>query len=205
MSGSGKDNQTSESEKTKPNPNPDHTYSSPVPRIQQSIAAPKNHKDHTYAEDSDVSTEPYSSDQDGKINSTSTGVSADGHLVIASTDNLEISVEYPKSASLLEETGTGQNVSEMLLDASNAGIVQASPKNSVDQIQSVSPDETTDHEALLEATSTSNQSPDATNTTSMVDPDATHAGQVTLPDESDKHMSSPDTTSEQGCDTPDVT
>ena len=204
MSGSRKDNQTSKSEKTEPNPNPDHTYSSPVPRIQQSIAGPKKHKDHTYAEDSDVSTKPYISDQDGKSNSASTGASADGHLVIASTDNLEISVEYPKSASLLEETGTGQNASEMLLDASNAGIVQASPKNSVDQIHSVSPDETTDHEALLEATSTPNQSPDATNTTSMVDPDATRTGQVTLLDELDKHMSPPDATSEQGCDTPDV-
>ena len=93
----------------------------------------------------------------------------------------------------------------MLLDASNAGIVQASSKNSVDQTHSVSPDETTDHEALLEATSTSNQSPDATNTTSFVDPDTTHTGQVMLPDESDKHVSSLDATQEQGCDTPDVT
>ena len=74
----------------------------------------------------------------------------------------------------------------------------------MNQIQSVSPDETTDHEALLEATSTSNQSPDATNTTSMVDPDATRAGQVMLPDEPDKHMSSLDATPEQGFDTPDI-
>ena len=66
MAGSGKDTHISVSERTKPNPNPDHTYSSPAPRIQQDVAMPKNHKDHTYAEDSDVSTEPYSSDHDGK-------------------------------------------------------------------------------------------------------------------------------------------
>ena len=42
-----------------------------------------------------------------------------------------------------------QNASEMLLDASNAGIVRASLDKSV---HSLLPDETTDHEALLEAT-----------------------------------------------------
>ena len=46
-----------------------------------------------------------------------------GWLIVASTDKLEISVEFSKSASLLETTGMSQNVSEMLLDASNAGIV----------------------------------------------------------------------------------
>ena len=42
-----------------------------------------------------------------------------------------------------------QNASEMLLDASNAGIVRTSPDKSV---HLPLPDETTDHEALLEAT-----------------------------------------------------
>ena len=42
-----------------------------------------------------------------------------------------------------------QNASEMLPDASNAGIVRASPDKSVHSPLS---DETTDHEALLEAT-----------------------------------------------------
>ena len=201
MSGPGEDNHTSVSEKNEPNPNPDHTYSSPVPRIQQNRVAPKNHNDHTYAEDSDVSTEPYSSDQDGKINSVSTGVSMDRRLVVASTDKLEISVEL-ESTSLLEETGTCQNASEMLLDASNAGIIEASPKSSVNQFQSVSPDETTDHEALLEATNTSNQSPDAMYTTSMADPDATRAEQITLPDKPDKHMTPLNATPEQELVTP---
>ena len=62
---------------------------------------------------------------------------------------MEISVEYSSSTTLLEATGTSQNVSEMLLDASNAGIVRASPDKSE---HSPLPDETTNHEALLEAT-----------------------------------------------------
>ena len=129
----GKDTHISVSERTEPNP--DHTYSSPTPRIQQNVAMPKNHKDHTYAEDSNVSTEPYSSDSDGKINSVLTGVSVDGRLVIASTDNLEINVKYSKSASLLEETGTDQNASEMLLDASNAGIVLYPDSESIQNVK----------------------------------------------------------------------
>ena len=104
-------------------PKPDHTYSSPTPRSSLNVTTSKNHNDHTYAEDSDVPTEPYSSDSESKIDSISTGVSAEGLLVIASTDKLEISVQYSKSASLLEETGMRQNASEMLLDASSAGIV----------------------------------------------------------------------------------
>ena len=68
---------------------------------------------------------------------------------MASTDKLEISVEYSSSTTLLEAMGTSQNVSEMLLDASNAGIVRASLDKSE---QSPLPDKTADHEALLEAT-----------------------------------------------------
>ena len=83
------------------------------------------------------------------MDSVSTGVTKEGWLIVASTDRLEISVEYSSSTTLLEATGTSQNASEMLLDASNAGIVRASPDKSV---HSPLPDETTDHEALLEAT-----------------------------------------------------
>ena len=68
---------------------------------------------------------------------------------MASTDKLEISVEYSNSTTLLEATGTCQNASEMLLDTSNAGIVRASPDK---KEHSPVPDETADHEALLEAT-----------------------------------------------------
>ena len=128
----------------------DHIYSSPTPQpIQGSNLEAKLTSDHTYAEHSDTPTEPYGSDTEHTLDSVSTGVTKEGQLIVASTDRLEISVEYLNSTTLLEATGTSQNASEMLLDASNAGIVRASPDKSV---HSPLPDETTDHEALLEAT-----------------------------------------------------
>ena len=63
-------------------------------------------------------------------------------------DKLEISVEYSNSAALSEATGTTQNASEMLLDASNAGIVRP---NSAETTGSPLLDELTNNEALLEA------------------------------------------------------
>ena len=97
-------------------------------------------------------TEPYGSDTEQALDSVSTGVTKDGRLIVASTDKLEISIEYSSSTTLLEATRMSQNASEMLLDASNAGIVRASPDKSE---HSPLPDETTDHEALLEATAAS--------------------------------------------------
>ena len=94
-------------------------------------------------------TEPYGRDTEHALDSVSTGVTKEGWLIVASTDRLEISVEYSSSTTLLEATGMSQNVSEMLLDASNAGIVRASLDKSE---HSPLPDETTNHEALLEAT-----------------------------------------------------
>ena len=128
----------------------DHTYSSPTPKpMQGSSLEVKPASDHTYAEYSDTPTEPYGSDTEHTLDSVSTGVTKEGRLIVASTDRLEISVEYSSSTTLLEATGTSQNASEMLLDASNAGIVRASPDKSV---CSPLPYETADHEALLEAT-----------------------------------------------------
>ena len=126
-----------------------HTYSSPTLKpMQESGSEAKPASDHTYAEYSDTPTEPYGSDTEQALDSVSTGVTKDGQLIVASTDKLEISVEYSNSTTLLEAMGTTQNVSEMLLDASNAGIVRASPdKNEHSPV----PDKTTDHEALLEA------------------------------------------------------
>ena len=77
--------------------------------------------------------------------------------------------------------------------------------NTVEQAQPVSPDETTDHEVLLEATSTPTLSPDATNVSSSVEPDATQDGQSALPDVPDKHILLPDVTIEQSSDVPDAT
>ena len=129
--------------------NVDHTYSSPTPRTMPCVTPSNRHNDHTYAEDSDVATEPYGSDSDGKTNCAT---SAEGRLVIASTDKLEISIECSQSAALIEEMGTRQNASEMLLDASNAGLIQ--PTHETTETRSTSPDETPDHEALLEVSST---------------------------------------------------
>ena len=110
----------------------DHTYSSPTPQpIQGSSLQAKPTSDHTYAEHSDTPTEPYGSDTEHTLDFVSTGVTKEGRLIVASTDKLEISVEYSSSTTLLEATGMSQNASEMLLDASNAGIVRASLDKSV--------------------------------------------------------------------------
>ena len=156
----------------------DHTYSSPTPQpIQGSSLQAKPTSDHTYAKHSDTPTEPYGSDTEQTLDSVSTGVTKEGWFIVASTDKLEISVEYSSSTTLLEATRTSQNASEMLLDASNAGIVRASLDKSV---HSPLPDETTDHEALLEAT-TANEPQNGSL------PDETH---LLLPDEPNKTVSS---------------
>ena len=127
----------------------DHTYSSPTPKpMHESSSEVKPASDHTYAEYSDTPTEPYGSDTEQALDSVSTGVTKDGRLIVASTDKLEISVEYSHSTTLLEATCTSQNASEMILDALNAGIVRASLNKNE---HSLVPDETIDHEALLEA------------------------------------------------------
>ena len=128
--------------------NSDHTYSSPRPQstpVSDTQVNPKS--DHTYAENSDVPTEPYSSDSDSKLDTVTTGVTTGSRLIVASMDKLEISVEYANSATLLEATGTistTENASEMLLDASNAGIVCP---NSNESTEPPLPDEPTDNEA----------------------------------------------------------
>ena len=132
----------------------DHMYSSPKPKpipSSRAPAAPKN--DQTYAENSNAATEPYSSDNEGKLDTISTDITAGGRLIVASTDKLEISVEYSNSAALSEGTiSTTENASEMLLDASNAGIVWPNCNASNEPVL---PDEPTDNEALLEATNIS--------------------------------------------------
>ena len=128
----------------------DHTYSSlTLKPMHESSSEVKPASDHTYAEYSNTPTEPYGSDTEQALDSVSTGVTKDGRLIVASTDKLEISVEYLNSTTLLEAMGTSRNASEMLLDASNAGIVRESPDK---KEHSPVPDETADHEALLEAT-----------------------------------------------------
>ena len=177
----------------------DHTYSSPTPHPSPMIITTTNHNDHTYAEDSDIPTELYGSDSDSKTENMSTGISKEGWLMIASTDKLEISVEYSKSASLLEEIGTTQNASEMLLDASNAGIIQPSSERSSEPVL---PDETANHEALLEATNTQTLLPDVTNDKL---PDKPKATLKVLPDETDSRNVSLDAMKEPNEPLIDVT
>ena len=163
--------------------------------MQESSLEAKPVSDHTYAEYSDTPTEPYASDTEHALDSVSTGVTKEGWLIVASTDRLEISVEYSSSTTLLEATGMSQNASEMLLDASNAGIVRANPDKSE---HSPLPDETADHEALLEATtapepqdgSLSDETqwllpdePNQTDKTLLDATDATDLSNVQLPDE----------------------
>ena len=162
----------------------DHTYSSPAPKLmQESSLEAKPASDHTYAEYSDTPTEPYGSDTEHALDSVSTGVTKEGWLIVASTDKLEISIECSSSTTLLEATGTSQNASEMLLDASNAGIVRASPDKSE---CSPLPDETADHEALLEATTAPQpQDGSLSDETQRLLPDESNQTDKTLPDSTD--------------------
>ena len=173
--------------------NSDHTYLSPSPRPIPATGAKVNQtNDHTYAEDSDVPTEPYGSNTDSKLDNVSNGVTSEERLVIASTDKLEISVEYSNSASLLEKTGTTQNASEMLLDTSNAGIIQPNLENTT---KSVLQDETTDNKALLEATNvTEQQNTSLSDETPKTLPDKPNETSKLLPDEPKGHNVAPEAT-----------
>ena len=152
--------------------NSDYTYLSPTPHsIPVSGTHVNSTSDHTYAENSDVPTEPYGSDSDSKLDTVSMGVTTGGRLIVASTDKLEISVEYSNSAALLKATGMTQNASEMLLDESNAGIVCPT---STETTGSLLLDEQTDNEALLEATDgTEQQSASLPDETPKMLPEAT--------------------------------
>ena len=173
--------------------------------------------DHTYAENSDIPMEPYGSDSNSKLDAVTMGVTPGGRLIVASTDKLEISVEYSNSTALLEETGMTQNASEMLLDASNTGIVRP---NMTDSTNTPLLDEHTDHEVLLEETDHSNETlPDGTNNllpdvtvSDKVSLEATEHTNELIPDETcvllpavSEHTSDllPDKTSEQLLETTD--
>ena len=79
--------------------------------MQESSLEAKPASDHTYTEYSDTPTEPYGSDTEHALDSVSTGVTKEGWLIVASTNRLEISVEYLSSTTLLEATGMSQNAS----------------------------------------------------------------------------------------------
>ena len=89
----------------------DHTYASPVPQIHSDVLSeppvmdqkreqcpPSD--DHSYAELSDVPTEPYEHDSDSQDDIVTTG----GKLIISSSDKVELSVEYQCDNTLPEAT-----------------------------------------------------------------------------------------------------
>ena len=79
----------------------DHTYAYPIPQICSDVLSeppvtdqkrdqhpPSD--DHSYAELSDVATEPYEHDSDSQDDIVTTG----GKVIISSSDKVKISVEY---------------------------------------------------------------------------------------------------------------
>ena len=97
----------------------DHTYTSPVPQIRSDVLSEppvidqkrEQHPpsdDHSYAELSDVPTEPYKHDSDSQDDIITTG----GKLIISSSDKVEISVEYQCENTLPEAT-KGSTTTEM--------------------------------------------------------------------------------------------
>ena len=89
----------------------DHTYTSPVPQVRSDVLSeplvtdkrqnqcPAS-DDHSYAELSDVATEPYEHDSDSQDDIITTG----GKVIISSSDKVEISVEYQCEDTLPEAT-----------------------------------------------------------------------------------------------------
>ena len=89
----------------------DHMYASPPPHalhVDDNTTA-KVHDDHTYAEQSDVPTEPYGSDSDTQMESLLTGISRSGKLILASMNMLEISLEYKGDVALPDATSVGDS------------------------------------------------------------------------------------------------
>ena len=97
----------------------DHIYASPIPQIHSDVLSEppvidqkrEQHPpsdDHSYAELSDVPTEPYKHDSDSQDDIVTTG----GKLIISSSDKVEISVEYQCENTLPEAT-KGSTTTEM--------------------------------------------------------------------------------------------
>ena len=89
----------------------DHTYASPTPQVRNEVNVNivendqnheprQQHDDHTYAELSDVPTEPYECDSDSQDDVVTTG----GKFIISRSKKVEISLEYQCSNSLPEVT-----------------------------------------------------------------------------------------------------
>ena len=89
----------------------DHTYASPTPQVRNEVNVnivendqnhepQQQHDNHTYAELSDMPTEPYEYDSDSQDDVVTTG----GKFIISRSEKVEISLEYQCSNSLPEVT-----------------------------------------------------------------------------------------------------
>ena len=160
----------------------DQTDASPTPQVhnEEKVNSVENdcnhephlqHDDHTYAELSDVPTEPYSCDSDSQDDVVTTG----GKFIISRSDNVEISLEYqcnntlPKVTKECTETATPINPVEKPSDYSSHG--NSEEKHNV-------PDKTSETDLTKEL-------PDDTNQNEVVLPDETLGEISVLPDKTD--------------------
>ena len=176
----------------------DHTYTSPVPQIRSDVLSeppvidqkreqcpPSD--DHSYAELSDVPTEPYEHDSDSQDDIVTTG----GKVIISSSDKVKISVEYQcentlpeatKGSTTTEMTGSEQCESSKstlngvgnILDKTN------NINNSANELLDVLLDETANKSVISDIT-------DPNKTTSDVLPDDTVNENKVLSDETENN------------------
>ena len=192
------------------NPTQDHTYASPTPQIHSDVLSnppARDQKseqrptsdDHSYAELSDVPTEPYKHDSDSQDDIVTTG----GKLIISSLDKVEISVEYQCDNSLPEakKESTGLTASEMTGSEQyeSSKTTLSEPRNVPDETNDRNnltkelPDDTTQNEDVSpDKTANKNVLSDKTDpikTTSDVLPDDTVSESKVLSDETDNNDS----------------
>ena len=178
----------------------DHTYASPVPQIHSDVLSEppvidqkrEQHPpsdDHSYAELSDVATEPYKHDSDSQDDIVTTS----GKVIISSSDKVEISVEYQCENTLPEATKgstttdmTGSAQSESSKHTLNGSGNVLDETNNVNNSTNELPDDTTPSEdVLLDETSNKSVISDITDqnkTTSDVLPDDTISENKVLSD-----------------------
>ena len=184
-------------------PTQDHTYPSPVPQIRSDVLSeppvmdqkmeqcpPSD--DHSYAELSDVPTQPYEHDSDSQDDIITTG----GKL----TDKAEISVEYQCENTLSEATKgstttemTGSEQCESSKSTLNGARNVSDKTNNVNNSAKELPDNTTPSEdVLLEETANKSVISDITDpnkTTSDVLPDDTVSENKVLSDKTENNDS----------------
>ena len=181
----------------------DHTYTSPIsqmrsdvlnepPVIDQKREQHPPSDDHSYAELSDVPTEPYEHDSDSQDDIVTTG----GKVIISSSDKVEISVEYQcentlpeatKGSTTTEMTGSEQCESSKSSLNGAGNVLDNNVNNSANEL----PDDTTPNkDVLLDETTNKSVISDITDTnktTSDVLPDDTVSENKVLSDKTENN------------------